>query len=311
MEINAGLAGTQCFSLKSSSQSGSTATYSIAPQAGGLNACFATVTNQSSQYAFVPVVIAAQTQLGAPVSYVLSYESTSSNSTVTLRSGNPGIASVPATAQIATSATLGETAQFTITPGAVGSTVIEVYESGTSQPPTFSVPVTVTNGVPSPTPAPSPTSGPPVGNTFTLANASSQAFPLAGSPVAAQVSFFGQVTIAGAGSENVGYAETAGLPSNGCPVTGTIVDAISLTFPIAFSFAPNGSGGPTTGFLDTVFTPPSATGTYYGTIYQAGACGAPFDAATQAYSTTPTSFEYLGGGNTSVPAGTYILELWH
>ena len=124
------------------------------------------------------------------------------------------------------------------------------------------------------------------------------------------VNFWGGVTISGASSETVEYTETHGLPADGCPVTGgTIVETIAFTFPKTFAFTPNGSYGPTTGLMDTVFST-STTGSFNGAIYNAGTCTV-FSPSQSVYGNGGDSYEYPGGGNTSVPAGSYYLEIWH
>lgn len=171
-------------------------------------------------------------------------------------------------------------------------------------------PTATPTAAPTATPTAAPTATPtPFGNSFILTNAATQSFQLIASPVAATVSFFGQVTIQGATSEVVPYSEEVGIPSNGCPITGTVIDSITLTFPTAFTFAPNGSAGPTTGLLDTEFTPSFPVASGYGAIYQVGSCTPAFSAQTELFA-SPTTYEYVGGGNTTIPAGTYILELW-
>lgn len=332
LSTNSGGESGSCFNLTQTSQKGTTVTFSVSPASSQFGAC-PLFLGYSTISTIVPVAVGVQAPLGTPVAYKVEMVSltAAAGNAISLSSSNAGVASVPATGTTAKTSSGLPYVPFTITPNAIGTAVIHVFESGTSAPATFSIPVTVTSGsggTPTPAPTVSPTSAPtlsptpaptlsptptasPSGSTFTLANASTQTFSLSGSPVAAQVSFFGQVTVQGASSENVTYSELAGLPTNGCTVTGTIVDAITLTFPTAFTFAPNGSGGPSSGLLDTLFAPPSPSGTYYGEVFKAGTCSTPFAAASQAISTPPSSYEYFGSGNTSVPAGTYILELYH
>jgi hypothetical protein len=119
------------------------------------------------------------------------------------------------------------------------------------------------------------------------------------------VSLYGTVTIAGATQETVGYQEST---TPYCTVTGgTIVKTIEFSIPTAFAFSPNGSFGPTTGLFDTVFTS-TATGSMQGAIYNA-TCTV-FSAAQAVYANGGSSFEYPGGGNSEVPNGEYILEIW-
>ncbi len=317
---NSGNPGSQCFNIAGQTTQGTSVTYSISPT-GALGACELDAYAAGTSQLLVPIAIGVQALPNSSITYTAG--SFFVGSGATLQSSNAQIASVPAAVNSTSNSSLGmDVVTFTITTGHIGSAVIHLTESNNALTLTYAIPVLVSTG-PAPTPTPSPTATPTSApttaptsapttapNTFTLLNSSSQTFSLVGSPVAAQVSFFGTVTISGASSENVGYSEITGVPANGCPVTGTVVDAISLTFPTSFSFAPNGSFGPGSGLLDTLFSPASATGTYYGTIYQAGTCATPFDSAA-AISSPPSSYEYPGGGNTNVPAGTYILELWH
>ena len=313
---DAGNLGTGCFGINGSTTKGDSTTFSVVPQGGALGACMIQAYAAGVSAVYVPVNVGVQMQPNSTVTYSAAYLG-SSPSSVAIVSSNPQIAAVPASVNSTDSNSIGvPVVTFTITSSAVvGSSVIHVFENGTSQPATFSIPVLVSSG-PAPTPAPSaaPTAGPtapPSGNSFTLASSPSfQSFVLAGSPVAAQLFFYGAVTISGASSENVTYSETSGVPAKGCAVSGTVADAITLTFPTAFQFAPAGSYGSNTGFLDTMFAPASPTGTYYGAIYQAGSCATPFDAAAQTVPASATTYEYPGGGNTNVPAGTYVLELW-
>ncbi len=328
VETSAGNLGSGCFGINSSTANGDSTTLSVVPQGGALGACIIQVYAAGANATYVPVNVGVQMQPNSTVTYSAAYLE-SSPSTVAIVSSSPQVAAVPASVSSTYSNSIGvPVVTFTITSSAVvGSTVIHVFENGTSQPATFSIPVLVSSGpAPTPTPSAAPTgaptaapssaptaspTAPPSGNSFTLASSPSfQSFALVGSPVAAQLFFYGAVTISGASSENVTYSETSGVPANGCAVSGTLADAITLTFPTAFQFAPNGSFGPNTGLLDTVFAPASPTGTYYGAIYQAGSCATPFDAAAQTVPASTTTYEYPGGGNTSVPAGTYVLELW-
>jgi hypothetical protein len=154
----------------------------------------------------------------------------------------------------------------------------------------------------------------PVGDTFVLrtsASSEAQTFTLANSNLGTVVNFYGIVAIANE-TEVVSYQETQQLDPNICnvPSGSKLVDAISFTFPASFTFSPNGSYGPNTGLLDTLFST-TATAPFTGAIYKAGSCTTPFSAAQQVYPTGGTpAYEYPGGGNTSVPAGTYILEIW-
>lgn len=343
---SAGGPESSCFTLGPISKSGSNQVFPVSPASNQLGACALYLARGESSI-LVPVVIAVQTSIGTPVSYEAAFIA-SSSAPVTLKSSNANVASVPATATPVTSGQL-QYVPFTITPNANGTAVIQVIEGNASGPATFSIPVTVGTSTPTPSPSaspsaaptasptaaptagptaaptasptaaptasptaaptPTPTATPVTGNSFVLTNASTQSFGLVASPVAATISFFGQVTIAGATSEVVPYSEEVGVPSDGCAITGTMVDAITLTFPTAFTFVPNGSDGPTTGLLDTEFTPSSGIATGYGAIYQAGSCTTPFSPQTELFA-SPTTYEYVGGGNTTIPAGTYIVELW-
>ena len=310
---NAALASSSCATVRQVDAND----FSVAPMPGGVNACvlFAswsvtagglTVSNDKD----VMVSIDMSVPVGRTVTFVADAspnnysEVAQSSDTSVLTIGNGGVVT-PSNKKFA----------FSLTGVASGSATLEISCSGCDggRVDDWDVPITVGSGAtPTPSPSPTPTPAPtatPMANSFTLASASSQTFTLTGSSVGAKVSFFGAVTISGTNSENVSYSESTTLPSNGCSVSGTVVDAITLTFPTAFSFSPNGSGGPTTGLLDTTLTPPSPSGTYYGAIYQAGSCGAAFSASSQVLAGAP--YEYLGGGNSTVPAGTYVLELWH
>ena len=158
-------------------------------------------------------------------------------------------------------------------------------------------------------PGASPT---PTPNSFVLANNTSttpESFTLKGSGTV--LTFYGTVTVSGSTATTVDYSETAGFGTNACPIAGkTVIETIYLTFYKGFSFAPNGSFGTNTGLLDTQFST-TATGPFTGAIYQYLNCGTAFSPAQSVVSNSATSYEYPGGGNTSIPAGTYIIEIWH
>ncbi len=162
-------------------------------------------------------------------------------------------------------------------------------------------------GGPPPTPNPSAS---PTAITFNLFNNTAttpESFTLQGTGTV--LNFYGTVTISGATAETVQYYETQGFGTGACPVAGkTVIETIALTFPTAFTFAPNGSFGANTGLVDTQFTT-SATGPFTGAIYQYSTCTV-FSPAQSVVSNGGTSYEYPGGGNTSVPAGSYFLEIW-
>ncbi len=165
-------------------------------------------------------------------------------------------------------------------------------------------PAPLTPATPGATPSQSPTS-------FTLTNNTAttpESFTLGGG-TGTVVNFYGTVTISGATSENIYYTETQGFGPGACPVAGkTVIETIDLTVNQAFAFAPNGSFGANTGLLDTQFTT-STTGPFSGAIFQYSNC-ATFSPTQSVVSNGGTSYEYPGGGNTSVPAGSYFIEIW-
>ena len=130
-------------------------------------------------------------------------------------------------------------------------------------------------------------------------------------PSGTVVSFSGTVTITGATTDVVSYQETPGATAAGCPVAGkTMVETIAFAIPNAFTFVPNGSFGVATGLLDTTFST-TATGPFTGAIFQIenGTCTV-FSPAQGVGANGGTSYEYPGGGNTSIPAGAYRLEIY-
>jgi len=163
--------------------------------------------------------------------------------------------------------------------------------------------------IPPATPTPNPSSS-PTADTFVLSNntpSTPEAFTLPSTGTI--VTFYGTITISGATSETVQYYETKGFGSGACPITGkTVIETIAFTFPTSFAFSPNGSYGLSSGLLDTQFTT-STTGSFNGALYQYSTCTV-FSPAQTVFSNTSTSYEYPGGGNTNVPAGTYFLEIW-
>ena len=158
--------------------------------------------------------------------------------------------------------------------------------------------------IPTPNPSASPTA-----YSFTLSNntpTTPESFTLPSTGTI--LNFYGTVTISGATSETVSYYETQGFATGACPVTGkTVIETIELSILTAFTFAPNGSFGANTGLLDTQFTT-TATGPFSGEIFQYSNCTV-FSPAQSVVSNGGTSYEYPGGGNTSVTPGSYFIEI--
>lgn len=150
---------------------------------------------------------------------------------------------------------------------------------------------------------------PPAGerlNTFQLVDNSSTS-PNSFSLVSGSLlNFYGQVSISGENSEAVAYSE--GPNEARCtPPSGTVVEALALSVPTAFTFEPNGSYGPQTGLMDLQFKY-SGTQTLNGAIYTSSCLI--FSPAQAIYSLGNGEYEFPGGGNTSVPSGSYYLEAW-
>ena len=217
----------------------------------------------------------------------------------------------------------GSIVSFPFTPAQVGSTILKAGDTYVM----FAAftPGAVATGSPNPiptiTPVPSPSPSPSPSSTASPIAAASAAGSLSinpgsgniflGNPPAAlgllSPSLFYSGTIAGiVAPMSASYLEVAGASPHACPITGTVIYSLEVTYPNTFAFATTGSG-----YMATIITPGTADGTsYHATLFRAGACATLAGPSGVAVSGGTLSF--VGGGALTINANeTDVVEFWH
>jgi hypothetical protein len=161
----------------------------------------------------------------------------------------------------------------------------------------------------SPSPSPTPTAAPSAAGTLSISPGTANFF--LGNPPAALGSFAPSImyngTIAGIASPmSAPYLEVLGSSPHACPVTGTVIYSLEVTYPLPFAFVTTGNG-----YMSTIITPGTADGTaYHAGLFRAGGCNV---------LEGPDNIAVSGGALTFAGAGveivvgneTDVVEFWH
>jgi len=219
----------------------------------------------------------------------------------------------------------GSIVSFPFTPAQVGATILHASDTyvlfasfapgsaGTGSP--NPIPTATATAAPSPSPSPTPAAtstpspAPSATGSLTINPGSNNMF--LGNPPAPLASLspslFYTGTIAGIVSPmNASYMEVAGASPNGCPITGTVVYSLEVTYPNTFAFATTGAG-----YMATIITPGSADGTsYHAELFRASGCASL--AGPSIVTVSGGTLSFAGGGALTIGANeTDIVEFWH
>jgi Flp pilus assembly secretin CpaC len=119
--------------------------------------------------------------------------------------------------------------------------------------------------------------------------------------------FYTGGTIAGiVAPMSASYLEVAGASPHACPVTGTVMYSLEVTYPNTFAFATTGSG-----YMATIITPGTADGTsYHAALFRAGGCATL--AGPSVVNVSGGTLSFVGGGALTINANeTDVVEFWH